>query len=131
MILNQNGLIVEKHLLKLQSMFENETIRVFQIMSNHIHLIYGIFASNDPFHLNNNNTDDNQRSKMTLSKRMQSFKRSVSIEVNLQLNGGFEWQRSFYDHVIRNKESYENIRQYILDNPLNWKEDKDNPDNFT
>jgi len=112
-------------------MFENETIRVFQIMPNHIHLIYGIFASNDdPFNLNMNGNGDNKRSKMTLSKRMQSFKRSVSIEINLQLNGEFKWQRSFHDHVIRNKESYENIHQYILYNPLNWKEDKDNLDNF-
>jgi putative transposase len=32
----------------------------------------------------------------------------------------FKWQRSFYDHVIRNARSLFSIRQYIRNNPENW-----------
>ena len=36
------------------------------------------------------------------------------------------WQRSFFEHVIRNEKSLNKIRAYIRDNPLNWELDKDN-----
>jgi hypothetical protein len=32
----------------------------------------------------------------------------------------FKWQRSFYDHVIRDERSLFYIRQYIRNNPKNW-----------
>lgn len=131
MILNENGYIAQKHLLKLKTLFDHETIDVFQIMPNHIHLIYRIMDSADRiFQLNSHGLLDEQRTKMTLSKRMQSFKRSVSIEINRHMQGEFQWQRSFYDHVIRNKDSHQKIHQYILENPAKWKEDENNPANF-
>jgi len=34
------------------------------------------------------------------------------------------WQRSYYDHIIRNDESYERIRDYIINNPKKWDMDK-------
>jgi putative transposase len=37
------------------------------------------------------------------------------------------WQRSFYEHVIRNEESLNPIRQYIVDNPARWEFDRENP----
>ena len=33
------------------------------------------------------------------------------------------WQRSFYDHVIRNKKDYEEIYRYIEENPAKWQLD--------
>ena len=33
------------------------------------------------------------------------------------------WQRSFWDHIIRNQKTYESISEYIFYNPLNWKND--------
>lgn len=36
----------------------------------------------------------------------------------------FAWQTRFHDHIIRDPESFHRIRQYIINNPLNWKEDK-------
>ena len=36
------------------------------------------------------------------------------------------WQRSFYDHVIRNDKSLDNIREYIRDNPAKWDDDENN-----
>jgi len=34
------------------------------------------------------------------------------------------WQRSFYDHIIRNEEDYLGMWEYIDNNPNRWKEDK-------
>jgi len=40
------------------------------------------------------------------------------------------WQRNYYEHLIRNEEDLNRIRQYIIDNPMKWSEDKDNPTNI-
>ncbi len=37
------------------------------------------------------------------------------------------WQRNYYEHIIRNEESLNRIRQYILDNPAQWAFDRENP----
>ena len=37
------------------------------------------------------------------------------------------WQRSYYEHVIRNAESLDGIRQYIAKNPARWAFDRENP----
>lgn len=34
------------------------------------------------------------------------------------------WQRSYFDHVIRNEADYLRIWQYIDDNPAHWAEDE-------
>ncbi len=42
---------------------------------------------------------------------------------NLDLSKSI-WQRSYYDHIIRNQQDYENIHHYIINNPEKWEEDK-------
>jgi REP element-mobilizing transposase RayT len=42
----------------------------------------------------------------------------------------FDWQPRFFDHIIRNEKSLKNIRQYIVNNPLKWELDKNNPANL-
>ena len=37
------------------------------------------------------------------------------------------WQRNYYEHVIRNEDSLNRIRQYILANPAQWAIDRENP----
>jgi REP element-mobilizing transposase RayT len=37
------------------------------------------------------------------------------------------WQRNYYEHIIRNDREWDAIRQYIIDNPLNWEQDRENP----
>ena len=55
----------------------------------------------------------------SVSDRIRSFKTLVSKQIGVSI-----WQRSFYDHVIRNKEDYLHIWKYIDDNPAKWAEDK-------
>lgn len=49
----------------------------------------------------------------------------LEIIKNLDLSKSI-WQRSYYDHIIRNQQAYENIRQYIITNPEKWEDDKFN-----
>ena len=37
------------------------------------------------------------------------------------------WQRNYWEHIIRNEESYQRISQYILKNPDKWVEDQLHP----
>jgi REP element-mobilizing transposase RayT len=34
------------------------------------------------------------------------------------------WQRNYYEHIIRNERSYQNISDYIINNPMKWMDDK-------
>jgi putative transposase len=37
------------------------------------------------------------------------------------------WQRNYYEHIIRNDDKLNHIRQYIIDNPARWQTDRENP----
>jgi putative transposase len=37
------------------------------------------------------------------------------------------WQRNYYEHIIRNEQSLNHIRRYIVENPLRWAWDGENP----
>ena len=34
------------------------------------------------------------------------------------------WQRNYYEHIIRHERSYQNISDYIINNPVKWEDDK-------
>jgi len=34
------------------------------------------------------------------------------------------WQRNYWEHIIRNEQSYQRIENYIINNPINWNNDK-------
>ena len=40
------------------------------------------------------------------------------------------WQRDYYEHVIRNERELHAIREYIVNNPLQWALDSENPNNL-
>jgi hypothetical protein len=50
------------------------------------------------------------------------YKYQVTREINTQFGQQVErvLQRSYYDHVIRNQRDYDEIWQYIENNPRKW-----------
>lgn len=52
------------------------------------------------------------------------------IEANDLTRRAKFWQRSYYEHVIRNERELQAIRLYIRLNPDNWALDRDNPDDI-
>ena len=67
----------------------------------------------------------------TVSEIIQSFKRYSTVEYTKMVKDGvlppFDkqiWQRSFFDHVVRNRDDYSKICRYIYENPMRWRCDK-------
>jgi REP element-mobilizing transposase RayT len=67
----------------------------------------------------------------SLGAIVQNFKSVSTRKINtLRDNPGCpDWQRNYYDRVIRGEKELANIRQYIADNPAKWDLDEDNPVN--
>jgi hypothetical protein len=40
---------------------------------------------------------------------------------------GWSWQRNYYEHIVRNENELNRIREYIMNNPLQWELDRENP----
>jgi REP element-mobilizing transposase RayT len=59
----------------------------------------------------------------SLSEIMGSYKTSVSKQIHLLGFLDFSWQRSFYDHIIRDENSFRLIADYIEKNPTKWEQD--------
>jgi REP element-mobilizing transposase RayT len=122
MITNAAGEMLTETWCELPKFYHGIRIDQFQIMPNHVHGIIVIVG-------------DGPRAVPTLSLSdvVQRFK---SLTTRLYIQGvkkedwePFDaklWQRSFFEHVIRDDKSLNKIRVYIRDNPLNWELDKDN-----
>lgn len=52
------------------------------------------------------------------------YKSSVKRWCNKNGHQYFRWQSRFYDHIIRNEQSYSTISDYITNNPVKWQDDK-------
>ena len=153
MNLSEIGAIADKYWKTIPKHFSFVMLDEYVIMPNHIH---GIIVINNPNHLNKRNEnhdtdvetlhatslhgsnpdpDKNRNEKMaeispkpgSLSTIIRSYKSSVTKHAR-QINPDFTWQPRFFDHVIRNNESFNKIRYYIWDNPKKWGKDEMNPD---
>ncbi len=75
------------------------------IMPDHIHLILHIES----------NVGGRMISAPRLSMVVGSMKRWVSKQIGRPI-----WQKSFYDHGIRNQQDYDEIWEHIENNPLKY-----------
>lgn len=68
----------------------------------------------------------------SLGAIMQNFKSVSTRKINQSNNtpGVTLWQRNYYEHIIRNENSLNIIRRYIMYNPLMWAYDMDNPERY-
>jgi REP element-mobilizing transposase RayT len=63
---------------------------------------------------------------MLLPKIIGYFKMNSAKQIN-QINntmGSPVWQRNYYEHIIRDEKELNDIRQYIINNPMNWVNDE-------
>ncbi|MFH0771141.1 MAG: transposase [Candidatus Omnitrophota bacterium] len=122
--LNVYGEIAKNSWLNLPNHHKNIQLDAFVVMPNHIHGIIVIECpvGNGPARSVNENNN--------LSVVIGSYKSAVTKQINQINNIAFKWQKSFYDHVIRNDKSLNDIREYIVNNPLTWGTDENNPMNY-
>ena len=139
MKLNDFGKIVQSCWDQISGKYKNIDLGDFVIMPNHIHgiiLIVGaIHESPETKRTIYKSSCNNgvirelplrvERRNMLLSKIIGRFKMNSSKLINniRSSAGAHIWQRGYYDHIIRNDEDLNNIKQYIQNNPQNWQTD--------
>jgi hypothetical protein len=66
----------------------------------------------------------------SISSIIRSYKAIVTKKINKICNTkGLSgvWQSRYYEQIIRDEQALVNIRSYIINNPLNWDIDEENP----
>ena len=103
---------------KLSEKFTNIKLDEFVLMPNHFHGI--IFIPDEPTRGSAPTIPNVIQwfKTMTTNSYIQLVKQNLATKFNKKL-----WQRSYYDHVIRNEESLEKIREYVIENPRCWEKD--------
>lgn len=104
--LSKIGQVIDNEINKISKIYNNIFIDEYVVMPNHIHLIIEIESGRTQF-------------APTISQVIKQYKGSITKQLNYNI-----WQKSFYEHVIRNEKEYYLIKQYIQNNPLNWEKDK-------
>jgi len=154
MRLNEYGQIAYDEWGKLPERYPNFELDVFQIMPNHLHgiiVLTDVGAGLAPALLppaqiddmENVTTSNGQPSKIqppnikgqpqgiapTVGDIVGAYKSLVAngcltiFKKNKEKMGKF-WQRDYYEHIIRDDQSYQTISNYIINNPAKWTDDK-------
>lgn len=110
MQLNVYGKIVEAEWKRTTRVRSNVEIDDFSIMPDHFHGI--LIIENDEA----DEREDHWQSGC-LGAIIGRFKEQCTKRIRKAGMPSFAWQRSFYDHVIRNEKDLERIRKYIRENP--------------
>jgi REP element-mobilizing transposase RayT len=137
MQLSPVGEIAQKLWYEIPNHFSNCQIDSFCVMPNHIHGILIINQTQEDAMNRVSTRGDGQRggvtglfnpmfSKNSLSKIIRWYKGRCKFEIN-QIYEGFGWQERFYDNIIRDEFALARIRQYIINNPINWERDREQP----
>ena len=134
MQLSETGQTAKKYWLEIPDHFPFVVLDEFVIMPNHIHGIMG---------LNNivNNNDGNKNVETPklgvstwkngcLGVIINQYKRICTINIRKN-NNLFAWQSRYYDHIVRDENSLNRVREYIRNNPINWKNDRNNFDDVS
>jgi REP element-mobilizing transposase RayT len=131
MVLNDCGEIVKNCWLWLESHYPYVKLDEFCIMPNHFHGI--IFISDIPRRGGSRAAPTCLDKVKPLGQLVGAFKTTSTRRMNQikQTPGMTIWQRSYYEHIIRDDMDLGRIRQYILDNPLRWSQDQENPQILT
>ncbi|MCZ8198588.1 MAG: transposase [Flavobacterium sp.] len=142
MQLSEIGKLAEQYWMEIPNHFSFIELGNFVVMPNHVHGILIINKIDNPILSSTESVETRQclvstiksnttigssrfqnQGKNTISSIVGSYK-SIVTKMSRQIHSDFGWQSRFHDHIIRNSKSFNNIQNYIFDNPLNWKSDK-------
>jgi len=154
MQLSKMGKIAHQNWLEIPKYFPFIKLDAFVVMPNHVHgiliidkngdsvgrdAIYRVSTINDAINqsdaINRISTDDHQIGGITgennpmltdnLSRIIRWYKGRTTFQCHF-IHADFAWQTRFHDHIIRDESEFWKIREYILNNPKRWGEDKYN-----
>ena len=105
--INEFGRIAGDFIEKITEHYPNVFVDKYVVMPNHVHMILYLSAGNS----------------VSLSQIIGQYKMAVTKQIHKRDKDVIVWQRSFHDHVIRSRQSYEKIWEYIDNNPKKWELD--------
>jgi putative transposase len=119
MRLNDAGQLVQEVWSAIPRQYPGIAIDAFVLMPNHIHGIIMIGATDGTV---------GATGTPTVGEIVLAYKARVTVAINQHrgTRGVPVWQRNFYDHIIRDNDALDRIRQYIVDNPARWAHDPEN-----
>ena len=146
MRVNAMGKIVQECWGEIPDHFPNVGVDDFVVMPNHVHGILFIHENNRAATYSiplagartrrgtiyRAPTKTEQFGKPTagsLPTIVRTFKATVTRRAGRELSSSNIWQRNYYEHILRDQADYERVASYILDNPLDWDQDEENPQN--
>ena len=104
-LLSPYGKIAEKAIREISQCYPHIELLQYVVMPNHIHMILFIPCDNGRM----------ISSPTSILTAVGQMKRYVSKKIGESI-----WQKSFHDHIIRDKNDYEKISKYIYENPMRW-----------
>ena len=133
MELNGSGQIVVEEWTKTENVRKNVILDAFVVMPNHFHGI--MFFLDNAMAIHQQGTTrpgiSTGLESGSIGSIMAQFKSIVTKRINRCRNNidcGV-WQRNYYERVIRNEDELSRAREYIVNNPLKWELDQENPEN--
>ena len=110
-ILSAYGKIVDNVINDIPNHYSNIEILQYVIMPNHVHILLYL-----PYY--NGRIISSPTINKSISTIIGQMKREISKRIGVPI-----WQKSFHDHIVRNKKDYEEISKYIYENPIKWQYD--------
>src|SRR5687767_12617529 len=109
--LNSLGGIVDRQLTRLPRRITGVSLDSRIVMPNHVHAIVGLSPR------------ARQASPLRLGQVVAAFKSGSAREINRtrRTAGSAVWQRGYYDHIVRDEDDLEPLREYIATNPVRWR----------
>ncbi len=124
--------IINRQWQEMPDRYANIRLDEFVIMPNHIHGIIIVGATLVVAQAREKRAG--ARSAPTIGEIIGIFKSLCLhdwlryIKENRIDAVGKYWQRNYYEHIIRNEDELNKIRNYIQYNPLKWHLDRENPE---
>lgn len=130
--LNNIGKLVYMWWNNISQKYQNVELDNHAIMPNHLH---GIIIINDDYcrgEVTSPLLRQTPKPKPTLGKIIAYFKYQSTKHLNqMRKTPGIKlWQRNYYERIIRDEQELNRIRKYVIENPLKWDSDNENPKNF-
>lgn len=77
-----------------------------------------------PHSRNHRNSRRGESTSNTIGSIIRGYKIGITKWCSNNTNIQTVWQRNYYDHIIRNENSFKRISEYIVNNPVKWSEDR-------
>ncbi len=112
------GKVADKYIKQLDEFYKHLSIEDYVIMPNHIHLLLWVKENKKTIDNGQSRTPvptNVERANNVCSQFVSTFKRFCNKEYGENI-----WQARFNDHIIRNRDDYEQHVKYIYENPICW-----------